>query len=128
MVVSQDIRDEMKQSLLVERQRLEREIANIVSGGVRGDTFLADESDAIDQHPADAASELFEREKNMTVQATLEQSLQDVNSALHKIEDGTYGVCESCGKPIPEKRLRAMPEALHCIECRSRMDRENARR
>lgn len=127
-MVSQDLRDDMKEALLVERQRLEREIANLSSVGIRGDTFLADETDTIDQHPADQATELFEREKNMTVQQTLEQSLQDVNEALRKIDQGTYGICASCGRPIGEKRLRAMPEALYCIECQSRLERESARR
>jgi DnaK suppressor protein len=120
-MVSQELSDELHAQLIAERQRLEQEIANL--GGVKADTFLVDETDAVDQHPADEGSELFEREKNMTVQRTLEASLQSVNDALRKFDEGTYGICEVCGKPIAEKRLRALPEATHCIEDQSKIDR-----
>lgn len=121
-MVSQELQSELREQLLAERQRLEREIANIDSVGIRGDTFLTDETDTIDQHPADAGTELFEREKNLTVQHTLEQSLQDINDALERMKAGTYGICENCGEPIPEKRLRAMPEARYCIQCQTKAD------
>jgi DnaK suppressor protein len=122
-MVSQELSDELHDRLISERSRLEQEIANIAGAGVKGDTFLDDETDAVDQHPADEGSELFEREKNLTVQRTLEASLQSVNDALRKFDDGTYGICEVCGKPIGEKRLRALPEATHCIEDQSKIDR-----
>jgi RNA polymerase-binding protein DksA len=96
---------------------------------VRGDTFHSDEmTDVVDQHPADEASELFEREKNITLRQTLEESLLSVNEALQKFEEGTYGVCARCGKAIPEKRLRALPEATHCIECQALLERQNQHR
>ena len=124
-MISRELCDELHEQLLAERQRLEQEIALLISGGVRADTFLADEQDAVDQHPADEGSELFEREKNLTVQRTLKVSLREVNEALHKVDQGTYGLCETCGKPIAEKRLRALPGATHCIECQSRLEKQN---
>lgn len=126
-MISQDLSQELHQELLTERQRLEQEIANLASGGVRGDTFLTDETDVVDQHPADEGTELFEREKNLTVQRTLEQSLEEVNQALRKFDEGTYGLCERCGKPINEKRLRALPAATHCIECQSVLEQQGQR-
>jgi RNA polymerase-binding protein DksA len=123
-VISQDLRQELHRQLLEERQRLEVEISNLSSGGVRGDTFQTDETDAVDQHPADDASELFEREKNLAVRRTLEVSLHEVNDALHKFEQGTYGRCERCGQPIAEKRLRALPGATHCIECQAKLEKQ----
>lgn len=122
-MISQDLRDELHEQLLAERQRLQQEIANLAGAGVRGDTFLADEQDAVDQHPADEGTELFEREKNLAVQRTLEVSLQEVNEALHKFDMGTYGTCEMCGQPIVEKRLRALPGATHCITCQAKIER-----
>lgn len=126
-MISQDVCNELHQQLLGERERIEHEIANLAGAGARGDTFLTDETDAVDQHPADDASELFEREKNLTVRRTLEATLQEINEALHKFDEGTYGLCERCGKPIMEKRLRAMPGATHCIECQSILERQAAR-
>lgn len=126
-MVSQDLRSELRDQLLSERKRLETEISNISAEGIRGDVFLADESDSVDQHPADDGTELIEREKNLAVQRTLERSLEEVNQALVRMDEGTYGTCESCGRPIAEKRLRAMPAATLCIECKSKQEaRERA--
>ncbi len=124
-MISEDLCNELHEQLLRERQQYESEIANLESGGTRGDSFQTDEMmDIVDQHPADAASELFEREKNFTLLGNLRESLQTVNDALHKFDAGTYGLCENCGKPIAEKRLRALPEATHCIECQTKMEQQ----
>jgi RNA polymerase-binding transcription factor DksA len=122
-MIGEDVQNELHQQLLDERQRLENEISNLAIGS-RSDVFLEDEEqDAVDQHPADAGSELFEREKNLTLQRTLEASLGNVNAALNKFEAGTYGVCENCGKPIPEKRLRAIPGTIYDVDCQAKIDR-----
>lgn len=121
-MVSQELSTELHDQLLAEQQRLEQEIANLDHEGVNASVFQDDETDAVDQHPADDASELFEREKNMSLIFTLRRSLDEVNAALQKFDAGTYGVCEVCGKPIAEKRLRAYPAATHCIEDQAKID------
>ena len=70
----------------------------------------------IDQHPADHASETFEREKEITIIESLEAQLNEIDAALSRIDDGTYGKCEACGKPIGDERLEARPTARFCIE------------
>jgi RNA polymerase-binding transcription factor DksA len=122
-MISQDLASELREQLLAEKQRLEQEIVSLDQRGVRSDVFQDDETDAVDQHPADDASGLFEREKNMSVIFTLQRSLEEVNAALRKFDEGTYGICEECGRPIGEKRLRAFPAATHCIEDQSKIDR-----
>ena len=47
-------------------------------------------------------------------------------SALKKIEDGRYGICEACEEEIPARRLKAIPDAIYCYHCQTRMERENA--
>jgi RNA polymerase-binding protein DksA len=121
-MITKELSKELHDQLLSEKKRLEHEIANI--SGVRSDVFLEDETDSVDQHPADDATELFEREKNLTVRRTLEISLEEINQALHRFEEGTYGTCEHCGKPISEKRLRAMPGATHCIDCQAKLEKQ----
>jgi DnaK suppressor protein len=122
-MIDEKLCNELHEQLLADRGRLQHEIELLGSGGIRGDTFQADEQDNVDQHPADQGSELFEREKNLTVQRTLEINLQEVNDALRKFDDGTYGLCANCEKPIAEKRLRALPAATHCIECQAKLER-----
>jgi DnaK suppressor protein len=51
------------------------------------------------------------------------EEIDDIDSALHKLEDGTYGVCEECGDDIPVKRLDAVPSASYCVNCQDVIDR-----
>lgn len=75
-----------------------------------------DELSTLDNHPADLATELFEREKDMALQVHNEDQLSQVNEALERIELGTYGTCKTCEKEIPYDRLRAIPYTAFCIE------------
>ncbi|MFF5994933.1 TraR/DksA C4-type zinc finger protein [Lysinibacillus sp. KU-BSD001] len=75
-----------------------------------------DELSTIDNHPADLATELYEREKDMALKAHNNDELAKVNAALQAMEDGTYGVCAKCQKDIPYDRLSAVPYTLFCIE------------
>jgi RNA polymerase-binding transcription factor DksA len=126
-MIDQKLINELQQQLLRDRDRIQGEIDNLSGHGVGGDIFLDDETDAVDQHPADAGSELFEREKNLTVRRMLESELQGIKDALTRIDNGTYGVCERCGKPIPEKRLRAYPAATHDVECQAKLEKMGQR-
>lgn len=64
-----------------------------------------------DQHPADTASETFEREKDLSILEQLEAELAELEAALDRIERGTYGIDERTGEPIDEARLDAVPTA-----------------
>jgi YteA family regulatory protein len=69
-----------------------------------------------DNHPADEATELYEREKDLALNEHAERELADIHHALAAIDDGTYGICETCGKPIPYERLEALPTTTFCKE------------
>jgi RNA polymerase-binding transcription factor DksA len=68
-------------------------------------------------HPADEGSELHEQEVDETTEIFLEEEERRIAEARRALEDGTYGTCKSCGKAIPPERLRAVPEAVRCIDC-----------
>lgn len=121
-MISQELSGELHEALLQERDRLQQEIDNLQEG-ISADTFQERDWDAVDQHPADEGSEMFEREKNLAVRATLSRQLDEVNVALGRFDNGTYGICETCGKPIDERRLRAFPAATHDVECQAKIDR-----
>ena len=76
-----------------------------------------------DQHPADVASETFEREKDVSILENVDEQLRDVEGALKRLDDGTYGRCEICGKDIGDERLRARPEARYCVDDQARVER-----
>jgi DnaK suppressor protein len=78
---------------------------------------LADElgevnDSSVDNHLGDTASATFDR----GLEEGAQQTLADVNAALRRIEDGTYGICEVCGKPIGAQRLEAIPWTRLCID------------
>src|SRR4029077_19933453 len=74
------------------------------------------ELSAVDQHQADVGTETFEREKDLSILEQIDAELADVEHALKRLDDGTYGTCEFDGKPIPEERLEALPAARFCVQ------------
>jgi RNA polymerase-binding transcription factor len=75
------------------------------------------------QDPADAGTTLSESDRAEAVLATVQLQRSAVMDALLRIDRGTYGVCADCGRPIPEGRLDARPEAARCVTCQSKRDR-----
>ncbi len=73
-----------------------------------------------DEGFADSGQVTAERGEVQALAGTLRETLQDIDAALGKIDQGTYGLCESCGRPIAEARLEAMPAARLCIACASK--------
>ncbi|MGH2443773.1 MAG: TraR/DksA C4-type zinc finger protein, partial [Chloroflexota bacterium] len=71
-MIDQKLREELHERLLQEHGRLEQEITSLSGHGISADTFSENETDSLGQHPADEGSEMFEREKNLTIQRTLE--------------------------------------------------------
>jgi RNA polymerase-binding protein DksA len=76
-----------------------------------------------DNHMGDMASVTFDRELDQGLEEGAQQTLAQIDRALAKIEEGTYGICERCGKPIAEERLRARPWATLCIDDQRLADR-----
>ena len=72
---------------------------------------------------ADHASDTYDRELDDTLEENAEQILREIEVALARIEDGTYGTCASCGKEIPNERLQAVPYATLCVEDKRRVER-----
>jgi len=70
------------------------------------------------------ATESFELERRLTLEKRLRDQTADVDHALQKFEDGTYGLCDNCGKPINPERLEALPQAGLCLDCKARLAKE----
>jgi RNA polymerase-binding protein DksA len=78
-------------------------------------------------HMADMATDNFDREFTLGLASTEQQRLNLIDAALRKIQEGNYGICEHCSKPISQKRLLAMPHASLCIKCQE-LEEKNKRR
>jgi RNA polymerase-binding transcription factor DksA len=100
-----------------ERQRVLSELEELRSH--RGDDG---ELSTIDQHPADAGSELFEEERDQSIIERLERELGAIERASKRLEDGTYGISVESGTPIPDERLEAVPHADRTVEEQARLE------
>ena len=121
--------DEARRRLEAERDRLTRvksdfDVENLTE---ESEDENLSELSAVDQHQADVGTETFEREKDLSILEQVDAELTDVEYALKRLDDGTYGTCEVDGKPIPEERLEAMPAARLCLEHQAEAEREAAR-
>jgi RNA polymerase-binding transcription factor DksA len=83
------------------------------------------ELSAVDQHTGDLGTATFEREKADSIRNSVEAQLADVDHALARLESGTYGICEMCGKTIPDERLKARPAARFCIADQAKVERHS---
>jgi len=109
--------DRARELLARERERVEQEIARLRSNRGGGD-----ELSNVDQHPADAATELHDAELDQSMLERLERDLEAIERAEARVEDGTYGKSVESGEPIPDGRLEAVPWAEYTAEEQSRVD------
>ena len=75
---------------------------------------------------ANDASYAFEQTNKLAVEQSLRTQLAHAAHAIQKMEQGTYGLCDTCGQPIEENRLRALPNATQCISCKNRAEHRPA--
>ena len=109
--------DRFRAELEQHRERLLKTIANHDIGGsslteATGELM----SSSADNHLADTASETYEREFDEGLEEDAQAQLREVEAALTRLEDGTYGTCRICGKAIPVERLEAVPWTTLCID------------
>ena len=113
--------DTRRGELLALRERVLGAAQDIVEGDVE-DGELS--SAAGDQHIADHASEMVDREVDVSLEENAEQIVYEIDRAVARIDAGVYGRCERCGQEIPEERLEAVPYATLCVTCKQLEERE----
>ena len=105
--------------LLIERKESINEEINHISS----DTLKQSQKDASGDisgyslHMADVATDNYDREFSLGLAGNERELLFEIDQALVKIKDGTFGICEECGKAISQIRLKAVPQAKLCIKC-----------
>jgi RNA polymerase-binding protein DksA len=114
-LTSQEI-DELRTRLESEREELNAQLTTI-----EDQAFAATQSDmsgdvGVDDESADAGTATFEREKELSIEQNVRDLIQKIDRALKRMDDGTYGICEVCGKPIEKARIKALPYVDLCIK------------
>jgi len=113
----------IRQTLETERGDLLRQQAEL-----EADSFDATQSDmtgevGLDEDFADAGTATFDRERDLSIRNNISDLIDQITRAIRRIDDGTYGTCERCGRPIDAARLKALPHALLCMDCKRREER-----
>ena len=85
-----------------------------------GEMGMLSGGESFDQNFADSSQVTAERGEVEALAGNLRESLTDVEAAIAKLDNGTFGACEGCGQPIPPARLEAKPAARLCMDCASR--------
>ncbi|MBI4388533.1 MAG: TraR/DksA C4-type zinc finger protein [Candidatus Omnitrophica bacterium] len=85
------------------------------SGDLSGYTF----------HMADQATDNFDTEFNLDIASNEQKFLNEIDEAIKRIDEGVFGICEECEKPIAVKRLKAVPYARYCIKCQEGIEKNN---
>ncbi|HJN66491.1 MAG TPA: TraR/DksA C4-type zinc finger protein [Pirellulales bacterium] len=109
-----------KEMLLLLRGRLRGDVSTMANAALNK-TRMESNGDlsSMPIHMADIGSDNYEQEFTLSMMETEESTLEAVETAIERIEDGTYGKCDDCGKAIRKTRLKAIPYTPLCIDCAS---------
>jgi RNA polymerase-binding protein DksA len=121
---SKEFLDRIHEQLLAKKEDVENELKAFAEQSPKNkadyDTTFPDLGDKTDEN----AAEVVEYSTNLSLENTLEKVLEDVNEALERFDQGNYGVCKYCKKPIDERRLIARPTSSACIDCKKKLTLE----
>jgi RNA polymerase-binding transcription factor DksA len=112
--------DTYRMLLLRERERLTTAVEHLHSDNSSSIDYEFGELSGAESHMADTASVTYERELDAGLEVNVQSTLEEVAAALARLDAGTYGTCEACGKPIGADRLSAIPWARLCIDDKRR--------
>lgn len=114
------------ETLAAIRKQLEAERADLHSqiDAIEIENQSPQDDAGIGNHMADDASELFVRERNVSLRGNAEELIAQIDAALERLDSGGYGICARCGQQIAPERLQALPYVTLCITCQSAVERE----
>lgn len=103
--------------LINERRKLNNVVRSLQSENILSKDQDSTELSSYANHPSDQGAEMFEMEKNLALEENEKVIMDKIDNSLEAMNDGTYGVCKICGKPISKERLETIPYADCCIDC-----------
>lgn len=112
-----------KERLLALRARLRGDVNQMADAALKKSRTEANgDLSSMPIHMADIGTDNFEQEFTLSLMQSEGGTLEQIEAALERIEDGTYGECEECGLKIPKQRLNAIPYAAMCVKCASQFE------
>jgi DnaK suppressor protein len=113
-----------KERLLALRARLRGDVTQMADAALKKNRMETNGNlSSMPIHMADLGSDAYEQEFTLSLMETEEGTLEAIETALEKIEDGTFGICDECGVNIPKTRINAIPYVSLCVKCASQNER-----
>ena len=113
-------KDHLKQfrdALLAEREKFAGEIRSIAREAMKNPREASGDLSAYPVHMADMSADTYERELSLNLASSEQEVLYHIDDALKRLDEGTFGICVQCNKPIALSRLKAVPYTPMCITC-----------
>ena len=127
MSLSKEQIKQLRQLLITERAKLAEEIKSIARDAATSPRDASGDLSAYTVHMADMAADTYDRELSMNIASSEQEMLYQIDDALKRLDDGSYGICQQCNQPIAMSRLKAVPYASLCIACQRSKEQKNKR-
>jgi DnaK suppressor protein len=111
-----------REQLLSLRSRLRGDVSSMADAALRKSGMEGGETNSMPIHMAELGSENFEQEFTLTLMQSEEGTLGAIDEALHRIDQGSYGICQECAGVIPKLRLAAIPFTPMCVKCAEKLE------
>lgn len=111
-----------KELLIKQKEQLAGGLNHIAKDASKSQRDSSGDISVYAYHMADIATDHYDREMSMNIATSERKVLLDIEDALKRIEDGSYGDCLECGSPISARRLKALPYAQYCIACQQKKE------
>ena len=118
---------QFKEMLLRQRASVAGEIKSIAKEAAKNPRESSGDLSAYTVHMADMSSDTYERELAMNIASSEQEVLYQIDDALKRLDEGTYGLCQTCEKPIAMNRLKAVPHTSMCIDCQRVQEQKTKR-
>ncbi|PIV39495.1 MAG: hypothetical protein COS29_02305 [Candidatus Omnitrophica bacterium CG02_land_8_20_14_3_00__42_8] len=113
-----------KKLLIKLRELINGDIDHIAKESLKSQKESSGDLSGYSFHMADMASDSYDRELSLNIAGGQQEIIYDIDEALKRIKEGKFGLCLSCNKKIPQKRLNAVPYAKYCIQCKSKEEKK----
>ena len=127
MPMSKEQVKQFRQLLITERAKLADEIKSIAQETSKSPREASGDLSAYTVHMADMAADTYERELSMNIVSSEQEILYQIDDALKRLDDGSFGTCQQCNQPILMSRLKAVPYASLCISCQRLKEQKSKR-
>ena len=127
MTLSKEQVKQLRQLLITERAKLAGEIKAIAQDTAKSPREASGDLSAYTVHMADMAADTYERELSMNIVSSEQELLYQIDDALKRLDDGSFGVCQQCNQPVSMSRLKAVPYASMCISCQRAKEQKHKR-